>query len=170
MKKLILFLSIFCALQSFGQSPVATGDILFIVPVSAQRVYVSDSVQIYATLTSNVTISSITWEKVSGPAVKFQDSTTYYGNGTATNYFKVGISSFWLQGLAPGNYVFKATGKSASGGTAFGTVALTVLPDRVCPVIPPIRSVTGISFTINGILFNLPMQGTKVTYNDGSTN
>lgn len=161
MKKLFVLLSILFSLRSFGQSPVATGDMLVMIPVSSQRIYVSDSVQIYATLTSNVTISSITWEKIAGPAVKFQDSTTYYGNGTATSYFKIGVSSFWLQGLTAGNYIFKATGKSASGGTAFGTVALTVIPDRVCPVLPVVSSVT---VKIGSVSVTIPATDLIISY------
>lgn len=168
MKHILLALSFLAPVLAFSQSPVSTGDALIFFPVSGQRVHVSDSVQVYATLTSNVTISSITWIQVSGPAIKFQDSTTYYGNGTATNYFKMGTSNFWLQGLAPGLYVFKATGKSASGATAFATVSLTVIADPVCPPIPAPRMAASVTLMVGGISVTIPASALKILYSDGT--
>lgn len=93
--------------------------------------------------------------------------------------FPASDSSFILAGLQPGiyNFVFRsALDKYGNFDTA--AVAITVNPFKcptcpppvvcpVCPVIPPPRTATVIQVTINGLPFNVPLAGTKITYSDG---
>lgn len=148
--------------SSFSQVPAGgNSDVFLFEPVASQRVHSSDSVQIFATLITNKSVSNIGWSQVSGPALKITPTTNYWTGAVAT-------ASFWLSKTTPGVYVFKAVGLSSSGTTGFVTDTLTVLADPVCP--PPVaqRVATAIQITINGQLITIPLAGTKITYGDGS--
>lgn len=73
-----------------------------------------------------------------------------------------------VSGLRPGNYRFKLV-VTDSLGNKDSTYASVVLNGVVIPVCPPQRSVTAIEVTINGILFTIPLVGTKISYSDGTT-
>jgi hypothetical protein len=75
-----------------------------------------------------------------------------------------------ITGLAPGASVFRVTVKSSSGGTATSDVQVVytnVCP--VCPVCPAPRMATGITVTINGTPFSIPLSWVKIAYGDGSS-
>lgn len=169
MKKYLFLLATLISLASFGQTAPGQGtaEIFVLQPSNAQRVHASDSVLVFATLSANRLVSNIGFTQLSGQALKINPVTTYYGGGVAT-------AAFWLQGLAPGLYVFKATGLAASGTTGSVLDSLTVIADPVipvcpiCPPIPPARTATAIQITINGQVFTIPLVGTKITYSDGT--
>lgn len=165
MKKLIFFAALLICFSS--QAQLVTGDVLTFIPYQTSRIHQSDSVCMSAVLTSNKTVSNIVWAQTAGPAIKIPPSAPTYGNGNAT-----AISSFWLQGVAPGTYVFKATGTTISGSIAYAIDSLVVVadpPKLVCPVIPPQRVATSLQIVINGQLITIPLAGTKIVYSDGST-
>src|ERR1700753_3554988 len=157
MKKSILFFSFIVSMTASAQ--IVTGDVLQFVPYQSSRVHQSDSVLIAAILTSNKTVSNITWTQTTGAAVKIAPGAPTWNNGNAT-----AISSFWVQGLAPGTYVWKATGTTISGSTAYATDSLLVIPDPVkvvCPVIPPPRVATSITLTLFGTSIVVPLPASR---------
>lgn len=164
MKKYLLIIAILFSLTGFGQT---APDSYTFTPYTFSRIHSSDSVQVQFQLSTNnmknATITSII--QTAGPVVKWTTSPSWI-SGTTTN------SAFWLHGLAPGNYAFTATALSGSGTTGTQVATLQVVADPVCPVcpvIPPPRTATAISITINGQVITIPLTGTKITYNDGST-
>lgn len=163
MKKLFLFVLILSALQSFGQAP----DIFAFTPYTVSRVRSSDSVQINFQLATNnpanASIKSIT--QTAGSSIKFTPAPSWI-SGTTLN------QGFWLSGLTPGTYSFTATGVSGSGTTGTQTVSVVVIPDQVCPPIPPPpapRLATSVTLMVGGISVTIPASALKIAYADGSS-
>lgn len=162
MKNFLFLLATLISLTAFGQVP---GDLFSFVPFVTSRVHASDSVQVQFVLATNSTTSpSIAITQTGGPTVKFTPANNWIEGSMMT-------TTFWLQGLAPGNYAFTAVGKSGSGTTSSQVATLTVVADPVipvCPIIPPPRTVTGVTYTavlVNGVW------GIKqgFTFSDGGT-
>lgn len=86
-------------------------------------------------------------------------------------------SGICASGLRPGNYRFKlvvtdslGNKDSAYAGVKVNGPVIPVCP--VCPppvVCPPQRKVTAIQLSINGIMFNIPLAGTKISYDNGTS-
>lgn len=161
MKKLLLLSCLFISLISYGQT---TNDDFGFFPYFPSRAYVSDSTQIQFIFHANSTVSGVSVVQKSGPTIKINPVTDYSGNANT-------ITHFWVAGLQPGVYSFQATAKVASGGTAYAVDSLTILPDRVCPVIPPARTVVSFSFPFFGSIVTIPLPatGVSVKYSDGTT-
>jgi len=71
-------------------------------------------------------------------------------------------------GLRPGNYRFKLILTDTSGNKDSSYASVSVIGFQV-PACPPQRMVTGIQININGLLFAVPLFGTKINYSDGTT-
>ncbi|HEY4288278.1 MAG TPA: hypothetical protein VGN00_14335 [Puia sp.] len=164
MKKIILSISILISLAASAQTSSQLGELFYFLPVSgAQRVHSSDSVNVFATLVTSSTITSMTVAQTGGPTVTIPAGQPVYTSGV------LAVRNFWLQGLAPGAYTFKFTGVTQSGSTGSFTETVTVIPDVVCPPVPAQRVATSVTFTINGVAVTVPATGLKITYNNGSS-
>lgn len=161
MKKLLYIAAIFISLTSCAQTQIVTGSDSYYVFLSytSPRVHQADSVQIWSTILTNGSVSGISWSQVSGPTVPINPT-------FSTKVGILGQSSFWLQGVTPGTYVFTAT--ATVNGKPFSTNdTLNVIANVICPA--P-RTVTAISLTMYGQPVNVtPGSGTKVTMSDGTT-
>lgn len=145
MKKLIIPLLLFVSLASFGQTQIVSGTDSYYVwlPYQSQQVHQSDSVQISATILTNGSVSGISWTQTAGPTVTIAPS-------FSTRVGIMGQSSFWLQGLTPGTYIFTAT--ATVNGKSFSTTdTVNIVANATCPTI------TGAQLTLFGQTLTLPV-------------
>lgn len=172
MKKFLFIAFLFVSAGCFAQS-----DNLTFTHWQTSRYHKSDSVHVQFQFSTNTNLSPAKFtsiKQVSGPTiVPLPDSLLkgQYTTGTTVNL------AFWVQGLAPGNYAFVATGLSGSGATSTVTDSLTVVADPVCPVcptcppIPAPRIAVSVSFSLAGIPITIPLPaaGFTIKYDNGST-
>lgn len=105
---------------------------------------------------------SLEWMQLTGP--------------TPAIFTSVSDRGWLISGLFPGLYSFKYLVSDSLGNTDTAFLAVNVKPVFIppCPVCPPVvicpprRTATGIQVTLNGIPFNIPIAGTKITYSDGN--
>lgn len=117
--------------RSNAQTQIISGTDSYYVwlPYTSTRIHQSDSVQPTAIILTNGAISGINWTQISGPAVTITPSYT-------TRVGIMGQSTFWLQGLAPGMYIFQATA-TVNGKSFTISDTVTSIANAVCPTIPP---------------------------------
>jgi len=90
------------------------------------------------------------WMQISGPNAA--GSSLIPGNATDI--------IFW--GLIPGSYVFQLTVKDNQGRSAIASVTINILSTSA-------RTVTGVTATVNGTTYPIPLTWLKITYSDGTT-
>lgn len=162
MKNLLIICFLLFSVNGFAQY---VGSSITFFPFAASRAHKSDSTQIQFLATSNETISTVAITQTLGPTVAINAKTAYFGNSNTQ-------TAYWVQGLQPGTYAWKATVKVPSGNTAFVVDTLNVVADPICPICPVCpapRTVTSIQVNLFGIMVSVPLISAKLIYSDGST-
>lgn len=156
MKKILFLIPYFLFSLHLKAQTIANFCVAVTCPQSIQLPLDSIIINSVVSPPNGDTISSYTW-KVTGVGGTLSTPTS---------------SSTWVKNINnPGTYTFSLTVATKHGVTMTnpGSV-VTVFPATVsCPPIPPVRTIQTIQVVIDGLLINIPIKGSLITYSDGST-